>query len=64
MLKLMNSNINSPQKPQAEGETEGGDHVKLELEDEEAQEADSAGRRHGGILYVIFCHITAVPMSP
>ena len=48
MLKLMNSNINSPQKPQAEGETEGGDHVKLELEDEEAQEADSAGRRHGG----------------
>ena len=62
----MNSNINSPQKPQAEGETEGGDHVKLELEDEEAQEADSAGRRHGGcavlsctactVLYCLYCY--------
>ena len=39
--------INPPQKPEAEGETEGGDHVKLQLEDEEAQEADSAGRSHG-----------------
>ena len=65
MLKLMNSNINSPQKPQAEGETEGGDHVKLELEDEEAQEADSAGRRHGGCAVlsctactVLYCTLT------
>ena len=56
MLKLMNSNINCPQKPQAEGETEGGDHVKLELEDEEAQEADSAGRRHGGCA-VLSCTV-------
>ena len=47
MSKLNNSNINPPQKPEAEGETEGGDHVKLQLEDEEAQEADSAGRSHG-----------------
>ena len=56
MSKFMNSNINSPQKPQAEGETEGGDHVKLELEDEEAQEADSAGRRHGGCA-VLSCTV-------
>ena len=47
MSKLKNSNINPPQKPEAEGETEGGDHVRLHLEDEEAQEADSAGRSHG-----------------
>ena len=40
-------NINPPQKPEAEGETEGGDHVKLQLEDKEAQEADSACRSHG-----------------
>ena len=47
MSKLKSYNINPPQKPEAEGETEGGDHVKLQLEDEEAQEADSAGRSHG-----------------